>query len=42
MKKKLKKQWTKPTITTSLKIKKTLSNNGPGSDNGPNGMKRLS
>ena len=34
MKKKVKKQWNQPTITTSLRIKQTLSKGGNGGDGG--------
>ena len=34
MKKKAKKKWSNPKITTSLKIKKTLSRGGTGGDGG--------
>ena len=35
MTKKVKKQWNRPTITTSLRIKQTLARGGPGGDGGP-------
>ena len=40
MKKKVKKQWNHPTITSSLRIKQTLSKGATGGDGGPLGMNR--
>ena len=40
MKKKVKKQWNRPTITTSLRIKQTLSKGGTGGDGGTGVMSR--
>lgn len=40
MTKKVKKQWSQPTITTSLRIKQTLAKGGTGGDGGPAGMQR--
>ena len=40
MTKKVKKQWNRPIITTSLRIKQTLSKGGPGGDGGPTNMVR--
>ena len=40
MKKKVKKQWSQPTIISSLRIKQTLSKGGTGGDGGVTGMTR--
>lgn len=40
MTKKVKKQWSQPTITASLRIKQTLAKGGTGGDGGLSGMSR--